>query len=81
MIFISGILYILLAILGFFVEINNYILIAMILIFAISLFKERELLRGVGSIKNNIYNLSYNLDIYSFSSPRKISNYKLQLHK
>ena len=59
MIFISGILYILLVILGFFVEINNYILIAMILIFVISLFKERELLRGVGSIKTKIISIIF----------------------
>ncbi|MDY2927480.1 hypothetical protein [Anaerococcus sp.] len=59
MIFISGILYILLVILGFFVEINNYILIAMMIIFAISLFKERELLRGVGSIKTKIISIIF----------------------
>lgn len=59
MIFISGILYILLVILGFFVEINNYILIAMILIFVISLFKERVLLRGVGSIKTKIISIIF----------------------
>lgn len=59
MIFISGILYILLVILGFFVEIKNFILIAMMLIFAISLFKERELLRGVGSIKTKIISILF----------------------
>ena len=59
MIFISGILYILLVILGFFVEINNYILISMILIFAISLFKERELLRNRGSIKTKIISIIF----------------------
>lgn len=59
MIFISGILYILLVILGFFVEINNYILIAMIFVFAISLFKERELLRNRGSIKTKIISIIF----------------------
>lgn len=59
MIFISGILYILLVILGFFVEINNYILIAMIFVFAISLFKERELLRNRGSIKTKIITIIF----------------------
>ncbi|MDU2584594.1 MAG: hypothetical protein E7C85_04535 [Anaerococcus prevotii] len=59
MIFISGILYILLVILGFFVEIKNFILIAMMLIFAISLFKERELLRNRGSIKTKIISIIF----------------------
>lgn len=59
MIFISGILYILLVILGFFVEINNYILIAMMFVFAISLFKERELLRNRGSIKTKIISIIF----------------------
>ena len=59
MIFISGILYILLVILGFFVEINNYILIAMMFVFAISLFKERELLKGVGSINTKIISIIF----------------------
>lgn len=59
MIFISGILYILLVILGFFVEIKNFILIAMMLIFAISLFKERELLRNRGSIKTKIISILF----------------------
>lgn len=59
MIFISGILYILLVILGFFVEINNYILIAMMFVFAISLFEERELLKGVGSINTKIISIIF----------------------
>lgn len=59
MIFISGILYILLVILGFFVKINNYILIAMMFVFAISLFKERELLRNRGSIKTKIISIIF----------------------
>ena len=59
MIFISGILYILLVILGFFVEIKNFILIAMMIIFAISLFKERELLRNRGSIKTKIISIIF----------------------
>ena len=59
MIFISGILYILLVVLGFFVEINNYILIAMMFVFAISLFKERELLRNRGSIKTKIISIIF----------------------
>ncbi len=62
MIFISGILYILLVILGFFVEIKNFILIAMMLIFAISLFKERELLRNRGSIKTKIISIIFFLE-------------------
>lgn len=59
MIFISGILYLLLVILGFFVEINNYVLIAMIFVFAISLFKERELPKGVESIKTKIISIIF----------------------
>lgn len=59
MIFISGILYILLVILGFFVEIKNFILIAMTIIFAISLFKERELLRNRGSTKTKIISIIF----------------------
>lgn len=59
MIFISGILYILLVILGFFVEIKNFILIAMMIIFAISLFKERELLRNRGSTKTKIISIIF----------------------
>lgn len=59
MIFISGILYILLVILGFFVEIKNFILIAMMFVFAISLFKERELLRNRGSIKTKIISIIF----------------------
>lgn len=59
MIFISGISYILLVILGFFVEINNYILIAMMFVFAISLFKERELLKGVGSTNTKIISIIF----------------------
>lgn len=59
MIFISGILYILLVILGFFVEIKNFILITMIFVFAISLFKERELLRNRVSIKTKIISIIF----------------------
>ena len=44
---------------GFFVEIKNFILIAMMLIFAISLFKERELLRNRGSIKTKIISIIF----------------------
>lgn len=59
MILISGILYILLLILGFFIEMNNYVLIAMIFVFAISLIKERELLRWSGGVKTKIVSIIF----------------------
>lgn len=55
MIFISGLLYLLALILGFFIKIPTYILIFLMLSFFISAFREKKLIYNSKSSKRNRY--------------------------